>query len=286
MDAAASIQKLIDLALAEDLGSGDVTSLALIPPDARAVGAFIAKAEGIVSGLRVARAVFERLEPSAAFEQGLEDGSSVSPGKELARVAARARTILAGERTALNFVCRLSGIATLTRAFVRAVEGTQARIYDTRKTAPGWRELDKLAVRAGGGSNHRMGLYDAVLIKDNHLALLKGDIEGAVRKARLEKGAVEIEVTNVELALRAARAGADILLLDNMTPSEVEACAREVRKEFPSRPQIEVSGGVNADNVRAYALAGAQRISVGALTHSSRSLDISLEILPQPACQS
>ena len=281
-----SLERLIDLALAEDLGSGDVTSLALLAPGAKAVGVFLARAEGVVFGLDVARAVFQRLESSVCFENKVDDGARVSEGKGLASVKGTARAVLAGERTALNFLCRLSGVATLAQKFVEAVEGTRARIFDTRKTVPGWRELDKLAVRAGGGFNHRMGLYDAVLIKDNHLALLGDDVERAVRKARSTGRTVEIEVTNAQLALRAARAGADVLLLDNMSPREIEACVRELRKEFPSRPEIEVSGGVNLDNVRAYALSGAQRISVGALTHSPRSLDISLEVTPQPPCQS
>ena len=275
-----SIERLIDLALAEDVVPGDVTSLALLPRGRKAAGTFIAKAEGVVFGLDVAKAVFQRLESSISFEKEVDDGARVSAGQELARVEGTAGAILAGERTALNFLCRLSGIATLTRRFVEAVEGTEARIYDTRKTVPGWRELDKLAVRAGGGFNHRMGLYDAVLVKDNHLALLGNDVELAVRKARSTGKSVEIEVTDAEQALRAARAGADILLLDNMTREEVEACVRELRKEIPAPPEVEVSGGVDLEKVRAYALSGAQRISVGALTHSPESLDISLRVAP------
>ena len=288
MGAPDHIERLIDLALAEDLGSGDVTSLALVPRGVKTVGVFLARAEGIVFGLDVAKAVFERLETSISFEKKVEDGARVSEGQKLASVEGTARAVLAGERVALNFLCRLSGIATLAREFVEAVEGTRARIFDTRKTVPGWRELDKLAVRAGGGFNHRMGLYDAVLIKDNHLALLGNDVESAVREARSTGKTVEIELTNAELAIRAARAGAEVLLLDNMSPREVEACVRKLRKEFPSRVEVEVevSGGVSLDNVRAYALSGAERISVGALTHSPRSLDISLEVSPQPPCQS
>ncbi len=278
METTGAVERLIDLALVEDLGPGDVTSFALLAPGAKAAGTFVAEEEGVVSGLGVAGMVFRRLESPISFEEEVEDGASVSVGQKLARVEGSARAILAGERTALNFLCRLSGIATLTREFARAVEGTDARVFDTRKTVPGWRELDKLAVRAGGGFNHRMGLYDAILVKDNHLALLGNDVELAVKRARSTGKTVEIEVTGVELALRAARAGADVLLLDNMTPGQVEACVRGLRKEFPSRPEIEVSGGVSLKSVRAYALSGAQRISVGALTHSPRSLDISLDV--------
>lgn len=273
---------LARVALAEDVGRGDVTSLVTVPPGARARARFVAREGLVVSGLGAALAVFhETSGGEARFSALVEEGERVEAGAALAVVEGGARPILAAERVALNLVMRLSGVATLTRRYVEAVGGTGARVTDTRKTTPGLRILEKAAVRAGGGTNHRAGLDDGILIKDNHLALAGGVAE-AVRRAR--EGAphllkVEVEVENLEGLREALQAGADVILLDNMTPDEVRSSVELVRGESPGTV-VEVSGGVNLSTVRALAEAGPDLISVGALTHSAPAADVSLEVEP------
>ncbi len=276
----AALLALARAALAEDVGRGDVTSLVTVPPEARARARFVAREGLVVSGLGAALAVFhEASAGEARFSALVEEGERVEAGATLAAVEGGARDVLAAERVALNLVMRLSGVATLTSRYVEAVRGTGARITDTRKTTPGLRLLEKTAVRAGGGTNHRSGLDDGILIKDNHLALAGGVAE-AVRRAR--EGAphllkVEVEVESLGELGEALGAGADVVLLDNMTPDEVRTCVEFVRKESPGTV-VEVSGGVNLSTVRALAEAGADLISVGALTHSAPSADVSLEV--------
>ncbi len=286
-----SLAPLLELARAEDLGSGDITSASAIPAGVGAVGDFTTKAAGVVCGLVL-------LEPLAAVYSDklklgpvAEDGTAVEPGDVVATVAGPARDVLAYERVALNFLQRLSGIATLTARFVAAVEGTGAAILDTRKTTPGWRELEKFAVRCGGGTNHRSGLHDAVLIKDNHLALGgEDDLPGLARRLREANPdvTVQIEVDTLEQLRRlldGAGDAVDIVLLDNMPPDTLRE-AVQIRDELSRRPEspaagrplLEASGGVTLDTVRAIAEAGVDRISIGALTHSAAALDLGLEI--------
>ena len=262
--------------LVEDIGLGDLTSRALFGPEDSCRAKVLLKEEGVVCGLEVARAAFRRLDETIEFEPLIEEGARVSEiPKELARLAGHTRAILGAERVALNLLGRLSGIATLTRAFVAAVEDTGATILDTRKTTPGLRALEKYAVQVGGGFNHRLGLYDAVLVKDNHLRLA-GGVEKAVRRLRGSiRLPLEVEADTFEQVEQALELGVERILLDNMSPVEVAAAVELVA----ARAQLEVSGGVTLDNVRAYAVTGVNAISIGALTHSPRSLDVSLEVL-------
>lgn len=278
-----ALRDLARRALAEDVGRGDVTTDATVPEKALASGNFVAKGPGAtcVSGLAAARAVFEESSEALRFTPLVAEGAVVRPGTEVARVEGPARPMLAAERVALNLVMRLSGIATLTRAYVAecTVAGTGARIADTRKTTPGLRALEKAAVRAGGGANHRSGLDDGVLIKDNHLAVAGGVAE-SVRRAR--EGAphllkVEVEVEDESGLREAIAAGADAVLLDNLGPEEVAGAVSLVRSEAPGT-LVEVSGGVDLATVRTYAAAGPDLISVGALTHSAPAADISLDV--------
>jgi nicotinate-nucleotide pyrophosphorylase (carboxylating) len=273
------LQVLVDLALAEDIGPGDLTSRALVPEGASAAARFVAKGQGVLAGIEAARAVFSKVDPLLAFTALAGDGAFLVPGAEVARVSGGARAILAGERTALNFLQRLSGVATLTRRFVQAVEGTGARIFDTRKTMPGFRRLDKYAVRAGGGRNHRLGLYDQVLVKENHLAAAGGLRPGeAVRKARAGTPpgtVVEVEVETLDEFRDALAAGPDVVMLDDMPPDEIRAAL--ALRGPGGKPEIEVSGGVRLETVRELALLGADRISIGALTHSAPALDVSMK---------
>lgn len=272
-----AVRRLIDLALEEDLGRGDVTSEALIPPDREAVGALTVKASGVIAGLEVTGAVFRAVNPVLGWKLLAGDGEAVEPGKVVARVSGPARSILAAERTALNFLQRLSGTATLAARYVEAVRGTKARLVDTRKTTPGWRWLEKMAVRAGGAHNHRLDLAGGVLIKDNHLALSGNDIAGAVQAARARAPhalRVEIEVTDLTGVEAALDAGAEIILLDNMTTEEM----RQAVEMAAGRALLEASGGITLETVRAVAETGVDLISCGALTHSAPALDISLEI--------
>jgi nicotinate-nucleotide pyrophosphorylase (carboxylating) len=265
--------------LAEDLGRGDITTQSTVVRNARARGRFLAKEKMVVAGLEAAEAVFSTLDSQQQIEAFASDGDEVENGKVIARTSGFADVLLAGERVALNLLQRLSGIATLTRQYVRAVEGTRAQIVDTRKTTPGLRMLEKYAVLSGGGRNHRFGLDDGVLIKDNHIALA-GGVASAVEGARERVGhlhKIEIEVSN-ERDLREALAhGADIILLDNLSPEETARMVTLARELAP-QVALESSGGITLENVRAYAETGVDLVSIGALTHSARAMDISFKI--------
>lgn len=266
--------------LAEDLGRGDITTQACVPSEAGGVGRFLAKEDIVICGLEVAEAVFLHLDPeSPELEPVFNDGDEVTAGTVFATMKGFADVLLAGERTALNLIQRLSGIATLTRQYVKAVEGTNASIVDTRKTTPGLRLLEKYAVTIGGGKNHRLGLDDGVLIKDNHIALA-GGVREAVTAAKSSVGhlhKIEIEITNWAQLREAVEAGADIIMIDNQTPAEAQKLVEMARSMNP-QILIEASGGMNLDTVRAYAEAGVDLISVGKLTHSARAVDISFKI--------
>ncbi|HVF67648.1 MAG TPA: carboxylating nicotinate-nucleotide diphosphorylase [Pyrinomonadaceae bacterium] len=265
--------------LAEDLGRGDITTQACVKRNANARGRFLAKEPMVIAGLEAAEAVFATLDAQQQLEAFVSDGEEVETGKVVARTNGFADVLLAGERLALNLLQRLSGIATLTRSYVAAVEGTSAVIVDTRKTVPGLRMLEKYAVQAGGGRNHRFGLDDGVLIKDNHIALA-GGVATAVERARKAVGhlhKVEVEVSRERDLRDALEAGADILLLDNQTPEETGRLVEIARAVKPD-VLLESSGGITLENVRAYAEAGVDLISVGALTHSARAVDISFKI--------
>jgi nicotinate-nucleotide pyrophosphorylase (carboxylating) len=267
---------LLERALDEDLGSGDVTSALVIPADAAAEGVIEARQDLVVCGLEVARAVFAALEARLSFEPGAADGDAVAAGAVIARVRGPLRALLAGERTALNFLMRLCGIATQTRRYVEAIAGTGAQIVDTRKTLPGWRALDKYATAVGGAHNHRAGLYDGILLKDNHVAFA-GGVVPAVKAALAAAPAglrVQVEVESEADAVAAVEAGADFLLLDNCSV----ALLRRIAERLRGAALLEASGGVNLANVRAVAETGVQRISIGALTHSAPAADVALEL--------
>lgn len=271
--------QLVDLALAEDRGPGDWTTRWIVPARTRVDAAITAKADGIIAGIALAVTVFLRLDPRVDFEFPVEDGAGVRPGDTVLRIRGPGRAVLTGERVALNFLQRLSGVATLTRRYVDAVAGTGTRILDTRKTTPGWRTIEKAAVRAGGGENHRAGLYDMVLIKENHQALA-GGITEAVRRVRDHnaKGLpVVIEVHSMDDLDAALAAGADRLLLDNMDGPMVAAIVKRVGR-MRDRPQLEASGNMTIERAREVAAAGVDFISVGALTHSAPALDLSLRM--------
>jgi nicotinate-nucleotide pyrophosphorylase (carboxylating) len=271
------MQELIDRALREDLGAGDVTSLAVVPEDALARARIEQNAPGVIAGLPAAESVFRRVDPELRWHPHVAEGVWRDGGL-VAEVAGSARSILAGERVALNFLGRLSGVATLTARYVRAIEGTGARILDTRKTTPGLRALEKQAVLAGGGHNHRAGLFDAMLVKENHSAL-GGGVGEATRKAVAAAPAgmaVEIECATLDEVDEALDAGVKSILLDNMSLDEL----REAVSRAKGRADTEASGGVNLDTVRAIAETGVDWISVGALTHSSPALDLSLLLDP------
>jgi len=272
-------RETVRAALKEDLGAGDATTESTIPADAQAVANMVAREPLVVAGLKLARMVFEERGPTLKFERAVDDGAQMKKNDVLLSIRGNARAILEAERVALNFVQRLSGIATLTRKFVDAVKGSKAKILDTRKTLPGWRKLEKYAVKCGGGVNHRFGLFDMVLIKDNHLAMLRNEppnaIAAAVQRARnsYPKLRVEVEADNLEQVRQALDARADMILLDNMTPDELRAAVQLVNGQV----KLEASGGVNLNTVRAIAETGVDFISVGALTHSARAVDIGLD---------
>jgi len=276
------LEKLIEEALQEDIGPGDETTFALIPREAMARGSVVAKEEGVLAGVEVAAKVFSIADTGCNIVTRKNDGEKIKVGDTLMVVEGRAAPMLSAERVALNFLQRLSGIATETARYVEAVRGTPVRIVDTRKTAPGLRMLEKYAVRMGGGFNHRFGLYDGILIKDNHLAILRGRGMGcgdAVRLAKSKKThtlIVEVEVTSLDQVREAIEAGADALLLDNMEVEEIKAAV----KLADGRVLLEASGGINLGNVRKVAETGVDLISIGAITHSAPSLDMSLEIEP------
>jgi nicotinate-nucleotide pyrophosphorylase (carboxylating) len=269
-----AVAGVVAAALAEDVGSGDVTTGATVDAGAVGTAELVVAEPGVVFGLGVAEAVFRALDPDVRFEPLVDDGASVDGRATVAHVSGSLRTILTGERVALNFLGRLSGVATLARRYVDAVEGTGAAILDTRKTTPGLRALEKQAVAAGGGRNHRFGLFDGVLIKDNHLRAA-GSLTEAVESARAATDlAVEVECDTLAQVSEALAAGAEAILLDNMTLDELRAAVELVA----GRARLEASGGITLDNVRAVAETGVDEISIGALTHSARSLDVSLEL--------
>jgi len=274
------VQNLIDRALAEDQTFNDPTTGSIIPPDLKGLGVIRSKANGVLAGVEVSLAVFRRVDPQLRTEALLPDGVALSPGVAVARVEGSAASILRAERIALNFLQRMSGIATDTSRYVKVVEGFKARIVDTRKTVPGLRYLDKYAVRAGGGANHRLNLADGILIKDNHIAALRsqGLSLGDTVKLALERAPftvrVEVEVTNLEELQEALEVGAHIIMLDNMSLADMRRAVEIVN----GRAIIEASGGINLETVRAVAETGVDIISVGSLTHSVRALDMSLDL--------
>lgn len=274
------MEEIVDRALAEDLGWGDITTEALIPSDQRGIASIIVKSEGILAGIEVAKKVFHQVDPGLRMDVLLEDGTRIKASDVIARVEGKVANILKAERVALNFLQRLSGIATETNRYVEAVEGLPVHIMDTRKTTPSLRVLEKYAVRVGGGENHRMNLGDGILIKDNHLAALRSrglSLKEIIAKAQQnapKRLKIEVEVKTVPEALEAAEAGADIVMLDNMSLGDI----RQAVKMIHGRALIEASGGITLDKVRAVAETGVDFISVGALTHSVKALDISLEV--------
>jgi nicotinate-nucleotide pyrophosphorylase (carboxylating) len=272
----AEVEAIVRRALAEDIGSGDVTTDSTLPPEAQLAGRFLAKQPGVVAGLEVARLAFALIDERVQFSTRVTDGDRVEEGQVFATMSGSGRALLSAERVALNCLQRMSGIATLTRRFVEAVQGTRAVILDTRKTAPGLRALDKWAVRLGGGQNHRSGLYDMVLIKDNHIAAV-GGITEAVRRVRAadeQKHAIEVEVRNLVELREALDVHVDRILLDNMSVDEM----REAVRVAGGRTPLEASGNMTLENVAAVAATGVDFISVGALTHSVPALDISLKL--------
>ena len=274
-------EKLIDLALAEDLGSGDLTTDILIPEDLHGKGVIAAKAEGVVAGLEIAEMAFRKVDSSLAFKPLLSDGAKVLPGARIAEIEGRIASILKAERTALNFLQHLSGVATLTARYAEKLRGTRTKLLDTRKTIPGLRILEKYAVRVGGGLNHRRSLGDGILIKDNHIFALKSlglslrEIVELARRSAPPLLRVEIEVQDPEEALEALEAGADLIMLDNTSPEGAE----EVAKKIKGKVLLEASGGISLENAREFAEAGVDFISAGAITHSAPALDLSLELI-------
>ena len=281
---ASACHNLLRSFLAEDIGSGDITTETTVPAAQRARGEVIVKAPLVLAGIELFLEVFRLLDAATTAEIFSRDGEELAPGKVPARVDASARALVTGERVALNLLQRLSGVATLTRRFVRAIDGTQAEILDTRKTTPGLRALEKYAVRVGGGKNHRKDLGEAILIKENHIRLA-GGVSAALTAAQAAKGRaawIEIEVTNLDELSAALAHHPDIILLDNMSPSLVRQAVDVVSKSFPPKKiRTEASGGITLDNVREFAEAGVDWISVGALTHSAPAVDISFEIEPE-----
>jgi nicotinate-nucleotide pyrophosphorylase (carboxylating) len=281
---ASACHNLLRSFLAEDIGAGDITTEATVSARKRARGEVVCKAPLTLAGIELFVEVFRLLDLNTEAEILSHDGEELAPGKVPARVSACARSLLTGERVALNLLQRLSGVATLTRRFVRAVEGTGAEILDTRKTTPGLRGLEKYAVRVGGGKNHRRDLGEAVLIKENHIRLA-GGVSAALKAAQAAKGRaawIEIEVTNLNELRSSLAENPDVILLDNMSPSLVRQAVDEVRMHSaPKKIRTEASGGISLDNVREFAEAGVDWISVGALTHSAPAVDLSFEIEPE-----
>lgn len=275
------LRRAVRAALREDLGrDGDITTRVMVEPGRTGCAAIVARQAGVIAGLDAAREAFAQVDPRLRFVTAVRDGARVRPGRVVARVRGPLRSILTAERTALNFLQQLSGVATLTRAFVDRVRGTGAAIYDTRKTAPGLRVLQKRAVAAGGGRNHRTGLFDAALVKENHLAAA-GAADLAVRIRRLRRRArfVQIEAQSIGEARRFADLPVDSILLDNFSPAVLARAVRAIRTRN-RRVRLEASGGVRLANVRRIARTGVDRISVGALTHSAPALDLSLDLEP------
>ncbi len=275
---------LIEIALDEDLRGGcDLTSVALVPEDQMGLVQIVARQRGVVAGLPILERVFQKIDPAVTIDLLCRDGESVLPGRVLAHVQGPVRSLLTGERTVLNFLTALGGVATLTRKFVDAAEGTRAKILDTRKTWPGWRLLQKYAVRCGGGTNHRIGLYDGVLIKDNHLAAWRtqspdGSVAAAIRECRRRWPGqpIEVEVDTLTQLNDALHEHPEIVLLDNMKPSQLRE-AVSIRDRFSRPTLLEASGGVNLETIREIASTGVDRISIGALTHSAPALDVAFD---------
>lgn len=276
-----AVQRLLDLALEEDVGRGDVTSASVIEETQEAEADILARERAVVCGLGVVEAVFTRFDWRTRVRMKVADGDHVAPGTLVASVRGPAQAVLAGERTALNFLQRLSGIATLTQAFVAASEGAKLRVTDTRKTSPGMRALEKYAVRVGGGANHRSDLASGILIKDNHIALC-GSIREAVRRARANAPhglRISVEVDTGAQLEEAIEAGAEVILLDNFQPRDMVEAVKRVRERAP-RTTVEASGGVTLDRMREISKTGVDVISIGAITHSARAIDFSCEIHP------
>jgi nicotinate-nucleotide pyrophosphorylase (carboxylating) len=269
-------EELIDLALKEDIGPGDITTDNIIHADERGKGIIVAKQDLIIAGLQVAQKVFHTLEPAIQFTRHVKEGDNVAKGTTVVTIEGTLATLLKGERTALNFLQRLSGIATQARAYIAAVSGPSIKLVDTRKTTPGWRVLEKYAVRVGGAYNHRMGLYDGVLIKDNHIAAAGGIAQAVkrVRRAISHLMKVEVETTTLEEVQEALAAGADIIMLDNMDVEQIREAVAVINK----KALVEVSGGVTHERLRDLAHTGVDLISIGALTHSAVAVDLSMKI--------
>ncbi len=273
------INKLIETALQEDIGSGDVTTEATVPNSSMSKAFVNAREDLVLCGLNIVQAIFKKLDPSICIEPLHYDGEKIRNGETIATIKGRTKPILTGERVALNFLQRLSGVATLTNTYAEKIKGTNAKILDTRKTTPGLRKLEKYAVLCGGGHNHRIGLYDQILVKDNHIAALKNEkpnpIAAAVKRSRESYPSfiVEIEADNLNQVCQAVEAGADIVLLDNMKINQIKEAVAIAK----GRVKLEVSGGVNLNTVREIAETGVDFISVGALTHSARAVDIALD---------
>jgi nicotinate-nucleotide pyrophosphorylase (carboxylating) len=270
------IDEIIERALREDMPAGDITSESVIPEDAESYAVIWAKESGVLAGIGLAEKVFRKIDSLIRFEILIQDGVLLQRGDEIAEIRGRSVSLLKGERTALNFLQRMSGIASMARAYVDAVKGTKARVLDTRKTTPGLRVLEKYAVKTGGGTNHRMHLSEMVMLKDNHIQAV-GSVAAAVDKARKNIPAgikIEVETANLEEVKQALESGADIIMLDNMTPEEVTDAVKLVSGRVP----LEVSGMVTMRNIRKYAETGVDMISVGSLTHSYSSLDIAMDI--------
>ncbi|MCL6493978.1 MAG: carboxylating nicotinate-nucleotide diphosphorylase [Ignavibacterium sp.] len=282
MNQAEQIKRIISLALAEDIGKGDITSLATVRKNQKAIGKFLVKEDGVIAGLKIAKQVMKAVDGKIKFNILIEDGSKVNRGDVVAEVFGNARAILTAERTALNFLQRMSGIATASSIYAEAISHTKAKVIDTRKTAPGLRLLDKMAVKLGGCFNHRIGLFDMFLIKDNHIEIA-GSITKAVDSCRIfmkkkkKKFLIEVETKNLNEVKEAIANNVDVIMLDNFKVEEM----LEAVKLINGKCKVEVSGGVNLSNIKAIAETGVDYISVGGLTHSVKALDISLEITPQ-----
>lgn len=272
----AVVAELVQRALAEDIGDGDVTGEATVAPELAALARIKAKAPGVLAGVRIAEAVFHAVDSNLDFEAACGDGSRLAPGDHVAVIGGRARSLLAAERTALNFLQHLSGVATATAEAIRLLEGTGVRLLDTRKTTPGMRALEKYAVSLGGGQNHRQGLWDMFLVKENHIAMA-GGVAAAVRACRARRPDVrlEVEVRNLDELEQALEAGVDRVMLDNFTP----ALAAEAVGRVSGRVEVEISGGVNQANLRAFGSAHPDYISVGFITHSAPALDMSMKVI-------
>ena len=273
------IEQLLDLAIEEDIATGDISTEAIIPVHSQAVAEMKAKADGVISGLKIIKRVYERFEKDIRWEPLVEDGTAVKKGDIILRIGCSYRTLLLGERLSLNILQRMSGIATATAAFVKELEGTHTQLLDTRKTAPGMRVLDKMAVHDGGGMNHRMGLYDMIMLKDNHIKIAGGipNAVKAVRKNLPLSVKLEVETTNLEEVRQAVDCGADIIMLDNMGNEAMT----EAVKMIAGRAKTEASGNMDIPRLKGVAAIGVDYISVGALTHSVKAMDISMNIIQE-----